>query len=179
MKKIAVLAGVVALLGSAAYTFYYLFLWQWHRALFTGFAFLATEIALATAYVVRRISKIDRADQPRAADDATLRRIREAAAAHDRFAWLGERTQRTNVFIPILLSGGVVVSAIAWLVERVAGATTEPSRERELAEELGQIAFPPHGLVADQNELLAQEGPFEDDEQLRWLLVTPSPRARS
>ena len=45
------------------------------------------------------------------------------------FAWL-TRSDRTSVFIPVLLGAGAVLSALAWVVERVSRATAGRAAER-------------------------------------------------
>ena len=53
---------------------------------------------------------------------------------------------RTNVFVPLLLGAGVLVSAVAWLVERIARATASPMLERDLSRRLGVLSIPSPGL---------------------------------
>ncbi|HEX2062834.1 MAG TPA: hypothetical protein VHE80_00270 [Acidimicrobiales bacterium] len=66
--------------------------------------------------------------------------------------------------------GGVVVSAVTWVVEKVAGRTAEPARRR-LAVDLEAIAFPPDGLLPRDPAPLAEDQPLgDDDEDFRLLL---------
>jgi hypothetical protein len=177
MRKLAWVVGALALLGCAGYVFVYLYRWEWNRALLMAAFFLATEIALATALVLRAVGRSsirhhDDADLPR---DAVAARLRQAAPRRDHFAWLGVKGDRTAVFITMLVGGGVLVSGLAWLVDRIAGRTAGAQMEARLAEQLDAIAFPSGGLVPDQTELLAEDAPFEDDADLRLLLGTPRP----
>ena len=48
-------------------------------------------------------------------------------ARQDRFAWLKESASQMNVFITFLVGGGIVLSGVAWLVDRVASTTAAPS----------------------------------------------------
>ena len=178
MKFTRLLAlGVAALtvLGAGGYLFVYLYRWEFHRALIAGVIFVGAEVALAAAIIVGKLNAAARRDGEsagptrQAADPAVLARIREAAPQRQHFAWL-RREQSTNVFITVLLGGGVLVSAIAWAVEKVAGGTATPSFEENLADRLSTIAFPRDGLVAADEELLAQEGPYTADQRLRLLL---------
>jgi hypothetical protein len=51
-----------------------------------------------------------------------------------------------GVFLPVLLGAGVLVSAVAWLIEHLARATVSPTLERRLAVRLDTLALPPGGL---------------------------------
>ena len=98
------------------YVFVYLYRWEWNRALVSGIIFLAAEVALLGAS-----SSLDVDSQPKLdgtasthstgpPDERVLRRLREHAPEPAKpFAWL-ERSQ-TNVFVPVLLGAGVVLSA--------------------------------------------------------------------
>ncbi len=173
MRKLAWLVGTMALLASGSYVFVYLYRWEWHRAMLVGLLFVGAEVAMASATILQRLAGLERGDateQRGAPPPPVLARLQEAAPRRDHFAWLEVRGDRTAVFIPVLLGGGVVVSALAWVVEKLAAKTTEPSLERGLATRLDAIAFPPDGLIAHDAELLAEDGPFGDDEDLRLLL---------
>jgi hypothetical protein len=63
------------------------------------------------------------------------------------FAWL-DRSQ-TNVFVPVLLGAGVVLSALAWVVDRVARLTAVPSMERGLVQKLAALQPHPDGMLGD------------------------------
>lgn len=173
MKKIAWLSGLVTLLATGGYIFVYLYRWEWHRALIVGTLFVAAEVALATALVLRGLSKVQLGldvDRTRELEPAVLERLRSNAPRRNPFAWLEPGEGRTAVFIPVLLGSGVVVSALAWLVERIAGRTAEPAMERRLAGQLTALAFPAGGLVPDEAELLAQNGSSSHDDDLELLL---------
>ncbi|MGY0061691.1 hypothetical protein ACWY4P_35005 [Streptomyces sp. LZ34] len=64
-----------------------------------------------------------------------------------RFPWLDEpgdpRTGRTHVFVPVLMVTGVVLSGLAWVVQRIAEATVRPGAERRLAGRLAPLTAPP------------------------------------
>lgn len=152
MRKLryTVLLGAVA--ASGVYLFVYLVRWEWHRALVAGVLFVAAELALAAAAILDRLRSIQTALQaggvPVAAADAradsvTLARLREAAPEpRTNFDWLSKPGSEMSVFVPILLGAGVVLSGIAWLVERVARATATPGLERGLALRLAPIGLP-------------------------------------
>jgi hypothetical protein len=87
------------------------------------------------------------------------------------FPWLRpESLDRTHIFIPVLLGGGLVVSGFAWVIERVAGSSARSGVEERLATDLEGIAFPVSPLVPTDAELLAGGDDFPDDAALRVLL---------
>jgi hypothetical protein len=90
--------------------------------------------------------------------------------APDRFAWLKESVGRSNVFITFLVGGGVLISGIAWVVDRVAAKTSTPVGEERLARALAPISYPRGGLLLDEVTVLAQDVPGADDVQIRKLL---------
>jgi hypothetical protein len=145
---------VVVLVASGAYFLVYLYRWQWNRALVSGLFFVAAEIAVVASVLLRRLQAIeDRIEElkdrpaPASPPDA-LEAIRSSAPPpQDRFAWLKESQSRTNVFIPVLLGAGVLLSGIATVVERIAGATAKPVLEHRLALRLQPLAMPAGGLL--------------------------------
>lgn len=139
---------LVPAIASAYYFFAYLTRWEWNRAVVSGVIFVAAEVALVGALVLDRLGQLRREvrelQEPRREPrPEILERIHEAAPdARDPFAWLSPRDGTVSVFIPVLLGAGVVVSGIAWLVERLARALAGPSFERALALDLEAIALP-------------------------------------
>ena len=170
MKTIAWLAGIGTALASGAYMIVSLNRWEWNRALFFGLVLLIAEIGLATGLILRRLARLEH-DQ-RAMIDPAIREILRTTRppGRDRFAWLKESTSQTNVFITFLVGGGVILSGIAWIVDRVASSTTTPVGEERLARELGNISYPRGGLLVDDVTVLAQDVPGADDAQIRKLL---------
>jgi len=118
--------------------------------------------------VLRRLAQMEHS---RAADREILNALRETRpAAPDRFAWMKESIGRSNVFITFIVGGGVILSGIAWLVDRVASNTSTPLGEERLARQLGRISYPRGGLLLDDVTVLAQDVPGADDVQIRKLL---------
>jgi|RhiMethySRZTD1v2_1073278.scaffolds.fasta_scaffold333190_2 hypothetical protein len=168
MKIIAWLAGIATLITGAGYMIVSLNRWEWTRALFFGLIVLIAEIGLATGVVLRRLAQMEHS---RAADREILNALRETRpAAPDRFAWMKESIGRSNVFITFIVGGGVILSGIAWLVDRVASNTSTPLGEERLARQLGRISYPRGGLLLDDVTVLAQDVPGADDVQIRKLL---------
>jgi hypothetical protein len=140
---------VVVLVASGAYFLVYLYRWQLHHALVSGVFFVAAEVIVVASVVLRRLSRIeDRLDELKSrpgAEPAALGPIAASAPPpRDRFEWLDP--SRTSVFLPILLGAGVLLSGVATVVERVAGATARPVLERRLALRLQPLVLPAGGL---------------------------------
>jgi hypothetical protein len=176
VRKIPVIILVLTLLASGSYVFVYLNRWEWTRAQFVGMVFIAAEVALAAWVVMQRLQRIERRviesrdDVSEMLDQSVLLRIRQSRPDYDRFAWLRESMSRTNVFITMVVGGGVLLSGLAWLVDKIASRTAVPSGERALARELRSIALPAGHLVADEASLIAQELPACEDPDLRLLV---------
>ena len=175
MRFLSWAVGVLTLLATGGYLFVYIYRWEWHRALLVGLLFLATLVALATALLLRRLGAVERrvaaAPSSAASSSQALRRLQEAPERGRPFPWLGaDDLSRTPVFIPVLLGGGLVVSAVAWGVERLAGRSARAGVEAELAGELHLLAFPTEPLVATDAELLASPDDAADDPLARLLL---------
>jgi hypothetical protein len=170
MKIIAWLAGIGTLLAGAVYMVVSLNRWEWNRALFFGLIVLIAEIGLATGLVLRRLSRLEYHSARANADPAVVQILSETRPTRDRFAWMRESTGQMNVFITFLVGGGVLLSGIAWVVDRVASKTSSPAGEERLARQLGPISYPTGGLLLDDITVLAQEVPGADDAQIRELL---------
>ena len=76
-----------------------------------------------------------------------------------RFQWLS-RPDQLNVFVPVLLGAGVLLTGLAWLVERLARATARPVAEDQLAGRLARLRLPAHGFLdTGPDPLAALRGP--------------------
>src|SRR5262245_38383094 len=164
MKAIAWLAGIGTLVAAGVYMVVSLNRWEWNRALFFGLIVLIAEVALATGLVLRRLTRLEYRSRVDPAVSNILRETRPPSP--DRFAWLRDSTKQTNVFIIFLVGGGVVLSAVAWMVDRVASKTSSPAGEQKLAGQLSRISYPSGGLLLDDVTVLAQEVPGANDEQI-------------
>jgi hypothetical protein len=168
-RRLGYAAALATVASSGWYLFVYLSRWEWNRGLTSGVIFVAAEIALFGILALDRIGRLRVADRPsgrgRPAGSGagnphprTLAHVRAAAPTPRRyFAWL--RPESTNVFVPVLLGAGVVVSALAWLVERVARATAGRQMERGLAARLETLA-PPDTLVPHEADPLVLFAPL-------------------
>ena len=160
------LLGGATLAASGAYTFVYLYRWEWNRALMSAAIFIAAEVAVMGSLLAQRLKVITERldDQPPAspppARTVRLEHIRAGAPpAKARFAWLA-RPEQMNVFVPVLMGAGVLMSGVAWVVERVARSTVAPMAERGLAGRLDGLSLPAHGFVtAERAPLDLLRGP--------------------
>jgi hypothetical protein len=167
MKTIAWLAGIGTLVSGVIYMVISFNRWEWNRALFFGLVVLIAEVGLATGLVLRRLP-------PRGSSvvDPELVEILRVSRPEppDRFAWLRESVRHGNVFITFLVGGGVIVSTMAWLIDRLGARTAGRAGDHRLARRLAPISYPDGGLLVDDVTALAQEVPGADDAQLRALL---------
>lgn len=152
-KLVAALIAVATLAASGAYMFVYLYRWEWNRALISGVIFLAAEIAVIGWVLNGRMS-----DLGRRVDDARSRRIAgHLDEARNRpstaFEWL-RSNDRLGVFVPILMGAGLMISGVAWVVEKLAKATTARADDRRLAHNLSRLAPPAGGFLDDRGDPL-------------------------
>jgi hypothetical protein len=159
-KAIGAVVGIVTLVASGAYVFVYLYRWEWNRAIISGVIFVAAEVALTTWLLNGRLRNVSR-DVDRLREQRIRQHVRNGAPAARRpFAWMGDPTQM-NVFVPLLMGAGVLVSAVAWLVERMARATARPVLERDLTRRLGALTMPAQGFIVDDDpvDLIGRPSP--------------------
>jgi hypothetical protein len=161
-RRIGAVIAAVTLAASGGYVFVYLYRWEWNRALVSAAIFIATEIAVTGWLLADRMRRVERRvdSLATASQDRRVQRLRESAPpARTGFAWLA-RPNGMSVFVPVLMGAGVLLSAIAWVVERVARATAGPVGERGLATRLGVLDLPPRGfLYAGEDPLDLLDGP--------------------
>ncbi|MDT3399332.1 hypothetical protein RKE29_22220 [Streptomyces sp. B1866] len=190
MKYLAHLFGGVAALGAGAYLVIYLYRWQWQRAILCGVLLLVVEVLLVGLAVLGRISRLERridagpADGRRQAD--VLARLRQTDGGRDgaaftggrpRFRWLDDPADpgagRTHVFVPVLMVTGVLLSGLAWLVQRVAEATVRPGAERRLAGSLAPLAAPAYPAAGGGDPVELEHLPLlaPRPTRRRWLLA--------
>lgn len=161
MKHLAYLIGGAAALGAASYVVIYLYRWQWQRAILCGVLLLVVEVLLLGLAVLGRVSRLEKRIDQRFAEDGrqaeVLARLRQpdqgpyAGPGRARFRWLEDpaepgadpRLHRTHVFVPVLMVTGVLLSGLAWVVQRIAESTVRPRAEKRLAGRLAPLAAPP------------------------------------
>jgi len=149
-----VIAGLT-LAGSATYLFLYLYRWEWNRALISGILFLAAEVGVVALLVLSRIREVaQRLDEPdrRRAIENHLRTARSEPSKV--FNWLKPDASRTNVFVPILMGAGLILSGLAWLVERIGRATAGHGTDQNIARQLSRLGPPSGGFLDDRADPL-------------------------
>ena len=170
-KKLAYAVMAVTLAASGAYMFVYLYRWEWNRTLIAGIFFVAAEIGLIGAVILERLKKMETRMASTAAEPPALAAIQETAPEQKAgFKWLTS-TDGTNVFVPVLMGAGFVVSGIAWLVERFAHATARPAMERGLAWRLVPLSLPQGGFVGGGTAILAPR-PSRTKTRVKHTLAT-------
>jgi hypothetical protein len=148
---------LVVLVASGAYLLIYLYRWEWNRAIISGIFFLAAELALVTAMITGRMRAIS-ARLDRMSDPTELELRARLRAANSRpsqsLEWLRGASSRTSVFLPVLLGSGVLLSGLAFLVERLSSTFANQTVDRRTAHRLSALALPDGGLLsADTTEL--------------------------
>jgi hypothetical protein len=168
MKIVAWLAGTLTLIGAVIYMVVSLNRWEWNRALFFGLIVLIAEVGLAAGLILRKVTQ---QGQSRPYDPAIHSIVRDSRPpTPNRFRWMQESARDLNVFITFLVGGGVVISGVAWVVDKIASKTSTPAGEVRLTRQLEVISYPRGGLLVDDVTVLAQDVPGADDEQIRKLL---------
>lgn len=149
-RLLVVLVATVTLSVSGSYVFVYLYRWEWNRALISGTIFLAAEVAIVGWALNSRITALGQ----RLDEDRSRRIAGHLADARDTpstaFDWLSPKSQRTNVFVPILMGAGLVLSGLAWLVEWIGRNTAGRAHDQRLAVGLSRLAPPPGGFLDDR-----------------------------
>jgi hypothetical protein len=151
VHRLARLLALVVLGFSGMFVILYLLRWEWNRALIAGVFFLAAELYLLGDVVLGRIARLqahvlhtEESDEV-AALAAELRRTRPPPRGP--FEWLEADRDRSYVLVPVLLGAGILLSGIAYVVERLSRVTAAPVAEHELARGLATMALPRTGLA--------------------------------
>ncbi|WP_406351365.1 hypothetical protein [Streptomyces sp. NBC_00658] len=172
MRRVAYLFGGSAAAGAGVYVVVYLYRWQWQRAILCGVLLLVVEVMLLGIVLLGRLSRIEermRETDGRQEDafarlhrqgasggsrqEDVLARLRQREPSNDRFRWLDDPSSHSYVFVPVLMVTGVLLSGLAWLVQRIASVTARPSAERRLAGRLAILAAPDAAGNTDLDDL--------------------------
>lgn len=144
-RSIGFTLAAVILAVSGTYVVIDLARWEWNRAVISALVMVSALIVLVAMILFRQLYRIEqrldgleRSHGSTAAHD-TLRSTNDASARRH-FRWLERPPDQLGVFIPVLLGAGVLVSLVAYLIERIAGvfasATLDRRTSRDLAPEL-------------------------------------------
>ncbi|MFI7501562.1 hypothetical protein ACIBVL_24280 [Streptomyces sp. NPDC049687] len=144
--------GGLSAVYAGSYTVLYLTRWEWQRALISAALLIVVEVFLATVLLLSRLTRLEgRLEQSDARIEEVRKRLEQSREpVPNRFNWLAsvDRTElngthRTFVFVPVLMVAGAVLSGIAMVIQKVAGATARPGAERRLAGRLAALTAPP------------------------------------
>jgi hypothetical protein len=151
---------LAVLVVSGTYLLVYLYRWEWNRALISGMFVLAAEVAYVGLSLRTEIGRLSTRIGALEASDSAAQPLRptdlrspagprgpDARPARP-FAWLRESTSgQTNVFVPVLLGAGVILSAAAFVIERVAGVVTTTTVDRTAPRRLVGLEPVAHSLL--------------------------------
>lgn len=132
---------VAVLLASAVYLMVYLYRWEWNRAVISGVFFLGAEIVLVTSVLFARLGRLERrleivaplAQSPAPPAPGTDVDVNRESP----FAWLSPADGRLGVFVPLLMGAGVILSAVAFVVEKVSASVARVTSTRRRVDSLG------------------------------------------
>jgi hypothetical protein len=172
VRKLTIAVLGLTLFGAGAFAGRALYEWEWTRAMWMTVGFVAVEVALFGVLVLGRLKDLSAELERDRAHQAVRGRLVEARPpSRDHFDWLRDATGRTNVFVTMVVGGGIILSGMLWLVDLVARRTTTPAMERRLAGRLQAIAPPVDGLAPPDDVLVAEDLPSGERDDL-WLLLT-------
>ncbi|MCX5334947.1 MULTISPECIES: hypothetical protein [unclassified Streptomyces] len=162
MRRIAYVFAGLAAAGAGTYLVVYLYRWQWQRAMLMGVLLLVVEVLLLGIVMLGRLTRIEerlsasdlRQRELAARQEDALARLRQPTVEREetRFRWLEDPADRAYVFVPVLMVTGVLLSGLAWVVQRVASATARPA-ERRLAGRLAVLTAPDPASPDDLEDL--------------------------
>ncbi|MFC9993999.1 hypothetical protein [Nocardia sp. NPDC127526] len=149
-RRIGVLLALGTVIATGTYVFVYLYRWEWNRAILSATLFIAAEVALVAMLLTNRLRTVQARLDEGGGDRHSPARIVRAAAPRSRvtFDWLASRPDRMTVFVPVLLAGGVLLTGIAWVVERVARVTAGPAVDQRIISGLDRLQLPANGFLA-------------------------------
>jgi len=177
LRAVALAVTCLVLVASGAYVLVDLARWEWNRAILSALIFLSALVILSTASVLHSLHRLGErlaeleAGPPHAVDvGGIIGTANSEAIAARRFEWLERPPDRLGVFVPVLLGAGMVLSLVAYVIERVAGVLAGGTLDRRTAAAL-RIELPlGAGLVH------VRSGPEPPGRRphhtLRWVLGT-------
>lgn len=137
LRGVALAVTCLVLVASGAYVLVDLARWEWNRAILSALIFLSALVILSTAFVLRSVHRLGErlaeleAGPPHAVDVGGIIGAANAeAVAARRFEWLERPPDRLGVFVPVLLGAGMVLSLVAYVIERVAGVLAGGTLDR-------------------------------------------------
>lgn len=136
-RAVLVALALVVLVVSGVYMIVDLARWEWNRAIISGLFFVASLVIVSTFVVMRAIQRLGaRLDRLAATSRSEVRAVLRSSndqVASRHFEWLDQPPDRLGVFVPVLLGAGVILSALAYVIERIAGAFAGATLDRRTA----------------------------------------------
>ncbi|QIB47259.1 hypothetical protein [Streptomyces aureoverticillatus] len=179
MRYVNYLFGGLTAAAAATYSVVYLTRWEWQRALICGVLLLVVEGLLVCAVLLGRIGRLERqVAESGLRTEEVWRRLRESGAEQGsvRFRWLEPRgsdgAHRTYVFVPVLMAAGVLLSGVAWIVQKISAATARPGAERRLAGRLTRLTAPPPSELGGRAPELEDTRAVPRPRTVRAVVVT-------
>lgn len=148
MKYVSYLFGGLSAAYAGYYMVLYLYRWEWQRALISGVILLVIEGFLACLVILNRLSRLETrlTEYDARVEEVRQRLDQSRQSAPDRFRWMASEhpdgSQRTFVFIPVLMAAGAALSGVAFVIQKVASVTARPGAERRLAGRLAALTAP-------------------------------------
>lgn len=163
ISRVATVASGIVLTAAGVYVVVYLARWEWNRAIVAATVFIAMLQVVSTAVIASRLrdlssrssivvvhssgseadagmavsddSSIEGGIDADTLDDSVVAALQAAGEQRARrhFDWLRADSGTVGVFVPVLLGTGMILSAVAWLVERIAGLVAGHSVDRATA----------------------------------------------
>ncbi|MFM8311726.1 MAG: hypothetical protein ACKOAZ_07475 [Ilumatobacteraceae bacterium] len=163
ISRVATVASGIVLTAAGVYVVVYLARWEWNRAIVAATVFIAMLQVVSTAVIASRLRDLssrsgvvvvhssgseegngmavggDRGIESEVdvdtLDSSVLAALQAAGEQRARrhFEWLRADSGTVGVFVPVLLGTGMILSAVAWLVERIAGVVAGHSVDRATA----------------------------------------------
>lgn len=140
-RAIGFALATVILAVSSIYVVIDLARWEWNRAVISALVMIAALIVVVAMILFRQLHRIeqrmDALDRSGAVNTLGALRSANDAAAGRHFRWLERPPDGLGVFIPVLLGAGVLMSLVAYLIERVAGLFAAATLDPRTASRLG------------------------------------------
>ena len=140
-RAIGLALATVILAVSSIYVVIDLARWEWNRAVISALVMIAALIVLVAMMLFRQLHRIeqrmDALEQSGAVNTLGALRSANDAAAGRHFRWLERPSDGLGVFIPVLLGAGVLMSLVAYLIERIAGLFAAATLDPRTASKLG------------------------------------------
>jgi hypothetical protein len=155
--------------------------WEWNRAIISALVFLSSLVVLVAMMLFRQLHRLEirmgtlehqRRTDVLVTDVLGTLRATNIAGAQQRFRWLDQPPDRLSVFVPVLLGAGVVLSFVAYLIERIGGAFAASALDPRTARDLALDLPLGTGVVESDGERAVRESARRPAARAIALVVT-------